>query len=353
MNDLSKPVAVTGGSGFVACHLVQQLLADGSTVHATVRSLQKPNKMRPLHILQQRYPGQLKLFEADLLKPGSFDGAFAGCAAVHHVASPFLLPEKIRDGQRQLLEPALQGTRNVLASVERAPTVERVVMTSTIGAIFGDYIDVMKMKNRTLTEEYFNTTSSLENNPYHFSKVQAEREAWKIFRAQRRWSFVTINPGMVLGPSLTPESDSGSLFLIDEMLKGYFFYGVPDISLATVDVRDVARAHINAANLASAKGRYILSERKMISLLDIAKVLRKAGPRFWLLPRNQIPRLLVQLIGPFFGLDQSYIRNHVGVRFEVDNTRSIQELKVAYRPIEQTLIEHCHSWVAQRAATAA
>jgi dihydroflavonol-4-reductase len=128
----------------------------------------------------------------------------------------------------------------------------------------------------------------------------------------------------------------------------FLLHGVPDISLATVDVRDVAQVQINETNLASAKGRYILSARKMISLLDIAKVLRKPGLRSWLLPRNQIPRGLVQLTGPLFGLDQSYIRNHVGVRFEIDNTRSVQELKIAYRPIEQTLMDHCRSWVAQR-----
>src|SRR4051812_35270398 len=183
-----QPAAVTGGSGFVASHLVRQLLADGQTVHATVRRLGNEAKVRPLRQLQQQHPGRLKLFEADLLAPGSFDEAFAGCSVVHHVASPFLLPEKIKDGQRQLLEPALQGTRNVLGSVGKTASVGRVVMTSTIGAIFGDYIDVRQMKDGVLSEAYFNTSSTLVNNPYHFSKVEAEREAWKICKAQDRWS---------------------------------------------------------------------------------------------------------------------------------------------------------------------
>src|SRR5262249_2550851 len=152
----------------------------------------------------------------------------AGCAVVHHVASPFLLPEKIKDGRRQMLDPALRGTRNVLQTINRTPSVTRVVMTSTVGAIFGDYIDVLQMKDQTLSEIYFNTTSTLENYPYHFAKVEAEREAWRICREQDRWSLVTINPGLILGPSLTPASDSGSLFLLDGMLKGHFFYGLPD-----------------------------------------------------------------------------------------------------------------------------
>ncbi len=41
---------------------------------------------------------------------------------------------------------------------------------------------------------------------------------------------VAINPGLVLGPALTPDSQSGSLFLLDELMRGVFFYGVPDFS---------------------------------------------------------------------------------------------------------------------------
>jgi len=288
MSVQNQPVAVTGGSGFVACHLVKQLLVNGCTVHTTVRSPRNDAKMLPLRELQLAHPGKLHIFEADLLKPKSFDAAFDGCAVVHHVASPFLLPEKISDGKKQLVEPAVEGTRNILESVNHTPSVRRVVVTSTIGAIFGDYIDVLQMKNRTLSEEYFNTSSTLDNNPYHYSKVTAELEAWRIHKAQARWSMVTINPGMVLGPSLTPASDSGSLFFLDEMLKGYFFYGVPDLSLATVDVREVAQAHIQAALNPAASGRYILAEREMVSFLKIAKILRTVHKASILLPRRNI-----------------------------------------------------------------
>jgi uncharacterized protein YbjT (DUF2867 family) len=112
---------------------------------------------------------------------------------------------------------------------------------------------------------------------------------------------VTINPGMILGPSLTPGSESGSLFLLDEMLKGYFFYGMPDLSLTTVDVREVAQAHVQAARREEAHGRYILAERQMLSFVDISKLLREVHHRPWLLPRHQIPDLLVRLIGPSSG----------------------------------------------------
>jgi nucleoside-diphosphate-sugar epimerase len=345
---MGQTVLVTGGSGFVASHLIDQLLAGDNLVHATVRSLGNRAKIQPLEAMQRRYPGRLRLFEADLLRAGSFDAAMEGCSIVHHVASPFMLPEKIKDGQRQMLEPALLGTRNVLRSVNGAASVSRVVLTSTVGAMFGDYIDVMSMKDRTLGETYFNTSSNIKNNPYHYSKVMAEREAWEICAAQDRWTLVTINPGLILGPSLSPTSESGSLFLLDEMMKGYFFYGMPNLSVTTVDVREVALAHIKAATTPEARGRYILAEKRMASFVDIAKILRAVHERPYLLPQHQVPDWLVNLIGPFFGLTQDYLRKHLGIRFAVDNQRSIDELGVTYRPLEQTLIDHYHWWARRR-----
>jgi nucleoside-diphosphate-sugar epimerase len=345
---VGEAVLVTGGSGFVASHIIRQLLEGGRKVHATVRSLGNEAKARPLLDMQAEFPGQLTLFEADLLKPGSFDKPMAGCTVVYHVASPFKLPEKIKDGQEEMVEPALKGTHNVLESVEKTQTVTRVVMTSTIGAIFGDYIDVYAMKNRTVAEEYFNTSSNVSNNPYHYSKVIAEKEAWAMNAAQDRWSLVTINPGMILGPSLTPASESGSLFLLDEMFKGYFFYGMPDLSLACVDVRDVALAHIRAADNAEAKGRYILAEDHTRTFIEIAALARRFHRRPWLLPSWQIPNIVVRAIGPLFGLTQQYMTNHLGIRFALDSRRSRSELGIVYRPFAETIRDHYQSWARQR-----
>jgi dihydroflavonol-4-reductase len=345
---MRQTALVSGGSGFVAGHLVQQLLAGGDTVHATVRSLDNAAKVEPLLDLQRAHPDRLHIFEADLLKPGSFDAAMTGCEVVYHVASPFLMPEQIRDGRTQLLEPALSGTRNVLASVEATQTVRRVVLTSTVGAIFGDYIDVLQMEGQVLSERYFNTTSSVDYNAYHYSKVMAEQEAWRIRQSQDRWDMVAINPGLILGPSLTPTSESGSLFLLDEMLKGYFFYGAPDLGFTTVDVRDVAQAHIAAAKNPAAHGRYIVADKQMTSFIDMAKILRRVHRKPYLLPTVQVPNWLIRPIGPLFGLTRQYMRNHFGIRFTTDNQRSIDELGVVYRPIEETLVEHYESWAARR-----
>jgi dihydroflavonol-4-reductase len=341
---MAQPCLVTGGSGFVASHLILQLLEGGATVHATVRSTRNKEKISALLDMQTKWPGKLKLFEADLLVPGSFDLAVQECTVVYHVASPFFMEEKIKNGQKEVVDPALKGTQNVLEAVQRSESVKTVVMTSTVGAIFGDYADVMEMENNTLSEGYFNSTSTSKHNVYHYSKTLAEKEAWRMYRLQNRWRLVTINPGLILGPSLSPKSESGSLFLLDELLRGELFFGVPRIWFTTVDVREVAYAHISAASLPEAKGRYILCGRQMSSFLEISTILRQFAGSPWWMPRHQIPNFLVRLIGPFFGLSQKWMALNLGVRFESDNRRSIEELGVTYRPLEDTLRDHYYSW---------
>ncbi|MER5717916.1 NAD-dependent epimerase/dehydratase family protein [Streptomyces sp. NPDC002132] len=343
-----ETVLVTGGSGFVAAHLVRRLLERGYRVRATVRSAANAAKTRPLRAMGEAHPGRLDLFEADLLVKGSFDEAMRGCAVVFHVASPFLMPEKIKDGRRDVVEPALTGTRNVLAGVERTESVRRLVFTSTVGAVFGDYADVLKMDGRVLSEKYVNTTSTVTRNPYHYAKTVAERAAWDAAEAQDRWDMVSVNPGLILGPSLTPASDSGSLFLLDELFKGYFFYGAPDFSFTTVDVRDVAAAHIAAAERPEAHGRYLLAAEEMTSFHRMAAILRAHHPGDLRLPRTVLPHWPVRVLGPAFGLSQDYIRTHLGIRFRVDNRRSVEELGVAYRPFEETLLDHHRAWREQR-----
>ena len=343
-------VLVTGGTGFVASHLVSQLLDRGYTVRASVRSLANEAKTGPLRRLGAGgdVRGRLELFEADLLKPGSFDAAADGCAYVFHVASPFLLPEQIKHTGSDVIRPAVEGTRNVIAAVERAPSVRRLVLTSTVGAIFGDYIDVLGMENQTLSERYFNTTSTPENNPYHYAKTVAEQEAWKLAESQDRWSLVTVNPGLILGPSLVPASDSGSLFLMNELMAGYFFYGAPGFSFTFADVRDVAAAHVTAAENPDASGRYILARPEMVSMHEMARIIRSEHPGRVLIPRHRVPDSAVRVLGPRFGLTPDYIAKHLGIRFAVDNRRSVAELGVAYRPVRQTMLDHYESWRAQR-----
>ncbi|KNG45287.1 cinnamyl-alcohol dehydrogenase [Stemphylium lycopersici] len=325
---------VTGGTGFIGI------------VHTTVRSLKDAKKCKPLFDLQATYPDKLLLFEADLLKEGSFFNAMKGCDIVYHVASPFLVPQQIKDGLKDCVEPALNGTRNVLQSVNKTEAVKRVVLTSSIAAVYGDSIEVLKMENSTLSEKYWNETSSTTNNPYSYSKVVAEREAWKLCDAQPRWDLVVINPGLVVGPSLSPESASGSLYMLEAMYRGENKMGAAELHYPVADVRDVAEAHVKAGENAEAKGRFIIASERSLSLLDMADYVRPVHRQPKLLPTRNLPKLLVYAAGPFIGVTMKWVSRNIGIGYKVDRSRSVIELGIVYRPLEEVFAHHYAAWAA-------
>ncbi|KAL9941933.1 hypothetical protein D7B24_009395 [Verticillium nonalfalfae] len=337
---------VTGGTGFVGLYLVKLLLERGHRVHATVRSLRNKAKCKPLLDLQNQFPDSLHLFEADLMTTDSFTQAMQGCRVVYHVASPFLVPDQIKDGFKDCVEPALQGTKNVLKSVNGTESVRRVVLTSSVSAMFGDNADVMKTPNKTLDESCWNQSSSVTHYPYAYSKAVAEREAWKMHDAQGRWSLVVINPGLIVGPSLTPESISGSLHMLEAMYKGDNRMGVADLSYPVADVRDVAEAHVKVGEDESRNGRFIISGDRTISLLEMAGFVRSVHRDPKALPSRNLPRLMVYAVGPFIGISKKWSTANLSIPFKVDNCKSIQELGLKYRPVSESFQAHYRSWEA-------
>jgi len=334
--DTGKPVLVTGASGYVASWIVRYLLEDGRTVRATVRNPDKASGLEHLRALADAHPGRLTLHKADLLDEGSYAEAMDGCELVIHTASPFLLGH-VRDPEAQLVRPALEGTRNVLGSVNATPSVKRVVLTSSVVAIHGDNIE---MKGRTaFTEDDWNTTSTVDHQPYPYSKTVAERAAWEIAEGQDRWDMVTIHPGLVLGPALTTASKSGSMTTMRAFIDYSLTTGAPDLALGMVDVRDVARAHISAGFTPTAHGRYLANART-ITMLQIGQILRKKFGRSYPFPYTKLPKAMFRMVAPFVGYTREFVDKNVGWPLEFDSSRSTNELGLVYRSADETLADH-------------
>ncbi len=334
--DTAKPVLVTGASGYVASWIIRYLLEDGRTVRGTVRDPDRAKGLEHLHALAEAHPGRLTLHKADLLDEGSYAEAMEGCELVIHTASPFLIG-RVKDPEAQLVRPALEGTRNVLASVNATPSVKRVVLTSSVVAVHGDNID---MKGRgPFTEADWNTTSSIDHQPYPYSKTVAEQAAWEIVGAQDRWDMVTIHPGLVLGPALTTASKSGSMTTMKAFIDYSLATGAPNLAMGLVDVRDVARAHIAAGFTPDAHGRYITNART-ITMLGIGRALRRRFGRSYPFPFTTVPLAVFRLIEPVAGFSREFVDKNVGWPLAFDNSRSIAELGLAYRAPEDTIADH-------------
>lgn len=193
MSGEGKVVCVTGASGFIASWLIKLLLDRGYTVKATVRDPNDEKKNK--HLLElDGAKERLSLFKADLLDEGSFDSVVDGCDGVFHTASPVLLSSD--DPKADLLDPAINGTLNVLKSCAKVSSIKRVVLTSSLVAVA--YNGQPLTPDVMVDETWFSDPAFCENNKfwYEVSKTLAEEAAWN-FAKENGIDLVAINPGYV------------------------------------------------------------------------------------------------------------------------------------------------------------
>ncbi|KAG6400632.1 hypothetical protein SASPL_137473 [Salvia splendens] len=258
-----KKVCVTGASGYVASWLVKLLLRRGYTVNASVRDTNNPKKTQ--HLLElDGAKERLNLIKADLLEEGSFDAVVDGCDGVFHTASPFFIGTN--DPQADLIDPALKGTLNVLGSCARTPSIKRIVLTSSIAAVFAN--------GKPRTPEVV-VDETWWSDPDFCKKTQtlAEDAAWKFVK-EKGIDMVAINPSMVIGPLLQPTLNTSSAS-ISNLINGAETY--QNAVVGWVDVRDVANAHILAFENPAANGRYCTVGR-VAHYSELVKILHELYP---------------------------------------------------------------------------
>ncbi|WOO84405.1 Putative uncharacterized oxidoreductase [Vanrija pseudolonga] len=276
-------VLVTGASGFMGTHTVGTLLDAGFAVRAAVRSADKGEHLKaefPAHAERVSYA-----IVPDMSEPTAYDAAVVGVDAVVHLASPTDLmtpgPPSV------IIQPAIDGVVNVLSAVQRfAPTVQRVVQMSSVGAIAtvgkGSVPEPV-----TYTEADWNT-EALEicekegaaagpNFKYSASKIAAEKAFWD-FIAERKphWDGVALIPTYCVGPS-NGFSATGGVAGPIAMVVPFLQPGIPDQALANsfdnfIDVRDVALAILKSLTLPQAGGERIILSADTLFGNDFAVV---------------------------------------------------------------------------------
>jgi nucleoside-diphosphate-sugar epimerase len=278
--NMSTIVTVTGATGFLASHIVKFLLERNYIVHGTVRSLANRSKYQFL----QEFPNakqNLKLFEADNLKEGSFDEAVQHSNIVLHTASPFFL-KQTNNPQRDLVDPAVNGTLNILNSAQKIKNIRRVVITASVATI---YSPLQVTSKKVFNEDDWNTSATLKNLSYMFSKVQAEKAAWKYLQENKpHYDIVTIHPPFILGsnynnPSRNDLNESNSVML-NNLLKLKRGEALSTVGAGFVHVDDVAELHIRAGLSNDPKvsnKRFIISSGEY-TFPEIARIAIKEFP---------------------------------------------------------------------------
>jgi len=334
---MKQTILVTGGAGYIGSWIVKDLIEKGHTVRVSVRDKSKTEKYSHLLNLEKDHTGTVELWEANLTVLNSFDAAAKGCDSIIHVASPFTL--SLKNPQQNLIDPALKGTQNVLNAATKSGTVKKIVLTSSIASIYGDNVDWdASLLPNGFSEDQFNETSSLLHQPYSYSKVLAEKEAWKIYDSQNMWDLVVINPGFVMGPALTTTSNSGSIDFMNDVVTGKFKMGAPELQFSFVDVRDIAKAHILALENPKAKGRHVITNVEM-GVMKMTQIIETAFPNKFKLPKMKSPKWLMLLIGPLFGVTRQFVKLNIGHPLKLNNSKGKRELGMTYTPIEKTIVD--------------
>lgn len=262
---IKTAVAVSGVTGFIGAEVAATLLYRGYIVHGTVRDR---TRERVGHLTALNTSGQLKVFEADLNVLGSFNEAVKGCTYALHVASPYAMD--VKDPQKELIDPAVNGTLSFLKSCKKEG-VTKVVLTSCLAAMTDGGAD-----GKLVDESAWNERSAVSNLPYYYSKVAAEKAAWKFVKEEAPdMKLVVMNPGMVLGCSKVEHLNESADVLVSTV-QGKMG-GIVDLKFPVVDVKDVAEAHVRAMESKTAEGRYICCADCPVSHRQISDVALAEG----------------------------------------------------------------------------
>jgi len=321
-------VLVTGVSGFIAKHCAVDLINAGYRVRGTVRRLDKAGPIQET-IGRHADTGKLEFCAADLLSDAGWREAMDGVAGVLHLASPFTLEEPRHPDDH--IRPAVEGTQRVMKAAAEAGVPRFVQTSSTVAIVQGH----PHTRTAPFTEEDWTNLDARGVSSYARSKTLAERAARDFVAAARPpFHFATVNPGMVLGPAL--DADIGaSAGLIRMFLRGKY-PGVPRLRMPVVDVRDVATAHRLALQTGESSGGRYLAVSESVWMIELARAIRRRlGARAWLVPRVELPDLMVRLIALVDGAARTALPE-LGRDVRIDNSRTRKALGMDFIPLSES-----------------
>ncbi|EGV61300.1 NADPH-dependent methylglyoxal reductase [Yamadazyma tenuis] len=313
-------VFITGVNGYIAQHLLAQLLEKGYSVVGTVRSEEKGQE------LKKSFPPLEYEVVPDIAEPGAFDKALQkhhDIVGFFHNASPLILESD--DIENVIIVPAIAGTLNALEAVKKyAPLVKRFVFTSSNAAI----VSPTDGKDSVVTEESWCNLGRNDGATglmgYKISKTFAERAVWDFVEKEKpNFTFNVVHPTFVFGPQAVASNAklplNHSANFVGKLIKLNSDDPLPPSAGAFIDVRDVAKAHIFAFETELTKLRLYMYDVKF-NTQRLVDIIRANFPQLSYLPKGDaskvaeygnLPQIQNEktrsLVGPFISLKQSVI----------------------------------------------
>ncbi|KAL4795277.1 hypothetical protein BDV19DRAFT_378969 [Aspergillus venezuelensis] len=319
---------VTGATGLIGAHVVDNLLRKGHRVRIVARS---PEKAASFLKARAEYKDELDVFFIqDLTDEGTFDGAVKDVTGVIHIASP--LNYTVTNNEQALIIPAIQGVRSILRASKNT-NIKRIVLTSSFGAV----LDMSRPEEEpytyssadwnpiTYAEAAFPTASA--QDAYRGSKTFAEQEAWKFIREEKpSFDLVTLCPSMVFGPLAKDPTSADELNESNKnlwkIMSGSSSDALPPCRFNFwIDVRDLAEVHVAALFNEEAGGkRYLPISKEPFTYQGASEVIQGEYPEL----KRKIPH------------GEQDIKTHVGVDF-ADMERDFPDVVENYTRFENTV----------------
>ncbi|OOM77327.1 aldehyde reductase [Clostridium sp. BL-8] len=329
-------VLVTGGSGFIAVHIILKLLKQGYRVRTTLRTISRQDEVKSM-LAQGGVTDfeNLEFIKADLTSDRNWMEAATGATYVIHVASP--TPATRPDDGDEMVKMAVDGTLRVMKAA-KAAGVKRVVLTSASGAIISGH----KSHPEIFTEEDW-TDLSGDIDAYQRSKTMAEHAAWE-FAKKENMELSAVNPAAVMGPVLGQDF-SHSNQVVHLMLTGKMPF-LLKAGFDCVDVRDVADLHLLAMIRSEAVGeRFLATTGENLTYKEEAKILKRClGSTAKKVPTKEIPNFIVRFLALFIK-DLRMPAKFLGQNTACSNAKAKKLLGWQPRSAEEAIIATAKSMV--------
>lgn len=313
-------VLVTGATGFVGGMVARELVRAGREVRLLVRPSADRRNVSDLPV---------EIYHGDVRDLDSLRRATSGCAQVYHVAAVYKLWVRHK---REIYESNVTGTENVL-KIARESGVEKVVYTSSVATLG------LPDDGTPGNEE---TPVSLNDMIGHYKRSKFLAEQVALRYAAEGLPLVIVNPSTPVGVGDLKPTPTGKLIL--DFLNGRM-PGYVETGLNLVDVEDVARGHLLAAEKGCEGEKYILGHENL-TLQQILQLLADLTGRP--APRFKVPYAFA--LGVAY-LDAALARvipgrepfaPPVGVKLSkkkmfFDSTKAVHELGWAQTPVHEAL----------------
>ncbi|MBC2457898.1 SDR family oxidoreductase [Clostridium beijerinckii] len=329
-------VLVTGGSGFIAVHIILKLLKRGYRVRTTLRTLSRQDEVKSMLAKGGAVDFEnLEFIQTDLTSDINWIEAVTDANYVIHVASP--TPATRPDDGDEMVKMAVDGTLRVMKAA-KAAGVKRVVLTSASGAVLSGH----KSHPEIFTEEDW-TDLSGNIDAYQRSKTMAELAAWE-FAKKENMELSAVNPVAVMGPVLGKDF-SHSNQIIRAMLKGDMPF-LLNLGFDYVDVRDVAELHLLAMTCPEAAGeRFIATTGENLTYKEEAKILQRyLGSKAKKVSTKALPDFMIKFMA-IFKKDLRMPATFLGQNTACSNAKAKKLLGWQLRSAEEAIVATAKSMI--------